>query len=203
MRTLKGSLPGSMAASWCHVWTPAPPRTETPCRRIQNRVPIPTFTPGFLFPVEGSCRGRPRNTSVFPASPGVVTSWCQCSGFQPHKVCCFFCYVALGQGESVPDLSGRLTASGSEPQQNCAQCWSDRGHHTFTTLPPERSAAEKFLHETAVSEITSPFPTLCECLAQPQYWGAVFNACCKSTALLGFCAENLQCSPFLRLTAMD
>ena len=126
MWSLKGSLLGSMPANWCHVWTPAPPRTETPCRRIQRRAPILAFAPGALFPREGSCRGRPRNTSFRVSSqpwrqqPLVPMLWIPA----PQSVLLFL-YVALGRGESVPDLSGRLTASGSEPQRNCAHCWSD------------------------------------------------------------------------------
>lgn len=202
--SLKGSLLGSMPASWCHVWTPAPPVTKTPWRRIQRRAPVLALAPGSLFPAEGSCRGRPRNISIRASSqpwhqqPLVPVLWIPA----PQSVLLFL-YVALGPGEAVPDLSGRLTASGSEPQRNYVYCWSDRGQYTFKTFPPEPSAVEEFLHWTAISEITSPVPTLQECLAQPQYRGAVFNACCENTALLGCCAENLQCSPLLTLTAMD
>jgi len=73
----------------------------------------------------------------------VLTLWIPA----PQSVLLFL-YVALGWGESVPGLSGRLTASGSE--RNCAHCWSDRGCYTFKTLPPEPSVVKKFLHQTAI-----------------------------------------------------
>lgn len=99
------------------------------------------------------------------------------------------------RGKSVPDLSGRQL----QAQSHKKLCTADT--YTFKTPHSEPSAVEKFLHGTAISEIPSPVLIWSEYLAQPQCWGAVFNASCKSTALRGSCAKRLQRSPFLTLTA--
>lgn len=110
-------------------WTPAPPRTETSPRRIQttasvSRIPAPHRRGTLRSPhPAGAVQEIP--PSELPASPSVNNPLCQCSGFQPYKVRCFFCMSLWALGESVPDISGRLTTSGPEPQQNCAHCCSD------------------------------------------------------------------------------
>lgn len=130
-----------MPASWCRVWMPAPP-TERPHRRIQRRAPLLPFAPGSMFCAEGSCRTRPRNTSVCVSSqpwhqqPLVPVLWISA----PRSVLLFLCH--FGAGGVSAELFGRLTALGSEPQRNCAHSWSDCTHYTLKTSSRAISCGE-------------------------------------------------------------
>lgn len=127
------------------------PHTERPHKRIQRRAPLLPFAPRSMFHAEGSCRRRPRNTSVCVSrqpwhqkqakkylclcvQPALASAAPCASALDssPTK-CAAFSVCRFGAGGDSAELSGRLTASGSEPQRNCARSWSNYTHYTLQT----------------------------------------------------------------------